>query len=271
MDEDQNRRRVLTGIGAAGAIAVAGCLGDDEDAADPSDDTDDGSGGGDDGDDFGPTEADADGTDGADDVDGMSDDGNGTDDLEQTLHQRYGYPSTSIDEDEPVESDHLVQLLMEPQEQGPPEFYFEPAGLAVETGDVVRFEFQSPDHAVAAFHEAFGRTHRCPQDAEPISSPMMAVGTYWLCAFEQPGVWDLYCPPHEMLGMGMRLVVNEASGPGAEPADPEAAGDGKRPPDEPLVATFNAEALDADSILGAGEVSWEEVREELTADEEDPE
>ena len=177
----------------------------------------------------------------------------------------------SIDEDEPVESDHVVELLMEPQEQGPPEFYFEPAGLAIEAGDVVRFEFQSPDHAVTAFHEAFGRTHRCPDDAEPVSSPMMAVGTYWLCAFEQPGVWDLYCPPHEMLGMGMRIVVDETTGPGAGVADPEAAGEGERPPDEPLVATFNAEALDADAIVEAGEIPWEDVRAELEENDSDHE
>lgn len=184
----------------------------------------------------------------------------GADNPEGELHERYGYPSTDMEEEPPVDADHTVELLMDPPEDddAPPEFYFDPVGLAIDAGDVVRFEFHSPDHAVAAFHEAFGRTHRAPENAEPISSPMMEVGTYWLCQFDEPGVWDIYCPPHEFLGMGMRLVVDEASGPAIDPADPDYEG-AERPPEPALAATFNAETLAPDNILDESSVPWDDI------------
>lgn len=218
MTEDNTRRTFLKYSGAVGALTLAaGCLGDDDDKEN-------------------------------------GEEAVGTD---QDLHPRYGYPSTSLEDDEPVESDHTIKLQWDPS-QSPPEFYFDPAGLAIESGDVVRFEFLSPDHAVTAFHEAFGRTHRVPEDAAPVSSPMMETGTYWLCEFEESGVWDLYCPPHEFFSMGMRLVVDEATGPATEPADPDYDGEARQPEPE-LAKVFNADALDPETILEEGDVPWEDV------------
>ncbi|TYL38308.1 hypothetical protein CV102_10860 [Natronococcus pandeyae] len=233
-DESVSYRRTFLTAATAGSVALAGCLSGDDDGG-----TDD--------------EAENDESDGD----------NGGDDEESSdeLHERYGYPSTSMDEEPPVDYDHEIDLLMDypgEDEDRPPEFYFEPAGLAIEAGDVVKFNFLTPDHAVAAFHEGFGRTHRVPEGAEPLSSPMMDVDTYWLCSFEESGVYDLYCPPHEFLGMGMRLVVDEASGPATEPAVTEAEGQ-VRPPEEALAATFNADALEAERILEEGSVSWHDL------------
>ncbi len=180
------------------------------------------------------------------------------------LHERYGYSSTSMDEEPPVEPDHEVDLLMNPpaEEEMPPEFYFEPAGLAIETGDVVQFNFLTLDHSVATFHEEFGRSPRTPEDAEPLSSPMMATETYWLCPFEEAGVYDLYCPPHEDHGMGMRIVADEATGPATEPADPDNYVPGEQlPPQGKLLDTFNSAALDAERILEEGSVPWEDVHD----------
>ncbi|ELY44973.1 cupredoxin domain-containing protein [Natronorubrum sulfidifaciens] len=187
---------------------------------------------------------------------------NGDDDSEPTaeLHERYGYPTTE-GEEPPVEPDHEVDLLMDQPEQGPPEFYFEPAGLAVESGDVVQFNFNSPDHAVTTFHEAFGRSHRAPEDAEALSSPMMAVGTSWLAEFEAAGVWDLYCPPHESMGMGMRIVVDEATGPATEPAGEMVYEPGESlPPEDQLAATYDNDALEPETILEDGSVTWDDLK-----------
>ncbi len=241
---DRGRRRLLAGLGLAGAVGVAGCVGGDENG-----NGEEGTGNGDDGND--------------------EENGNGE---AGELHPRYGYASTSMDEEQPVEHDHTVRLLMESQEVGPPVFYFEPAGIAVEQGDVIRFEFRSPDHSVAAFHKGFGRTHRAPEDAESVSSPMMEIGTYWLCEFVETGVWDLYCPPHEFVGMGMRVVVEEATGPATEPADPDPDPEDvdqegfARPPEQELAETFNAEALDPENILEQGEVPWEDVADREEAE-----
>ncbi|QFU82424.1 hypothetical protein GCU68_07765 [Natronorubrum aibiense] len=54
----------------------------------------------------------------------------------------------------------------------------------------------------------------------------------WLVEFDEPGVWGLYCPPHEMFGMGMRIVVDEATGPATEP----------------------------ETVLEAGSVSWVDLK-----------
>lgn len=219
-----NRRTFLTAT-AVGTAALAGCLGSDDDNGDEENGDDNGANG---------------------------------DDGEDELHDRYGYPSTG-DEEPPVEPDHEVDLVA--NEGDGPAFYFDPVGLAVESGDVVRFNFDSPDHAVAAFHEAFGRGHRAPEDAEALSSPMMAVGTYWLAEFEAEGAWDLYCPPHEGMGMGMRIVVDEATGPATEPAaDMEYVPGESLPPQEALAATYDNEAIDPETILEEGTVPWDDLK-----------
>jgi len=227
--EETNRtvsnRRTFLAATAVGSAALAGCLGSDDDNGDD---------------------------------DAESENGDGESESAE-LHERYGYPSTSMDDEPPVEPDHEVNLRMD-ADGDDVVFYFEPAGLAIESSDVVQFNFETPDHSVAAFHEAFGRGHRTPEDSEPLSSPMMAVGTYWLASFETEGVWDLYCPPHEMLGMGMRIVVDEATGPGTEPAAEMEYEPGESlPPQEPLAATFDNEALDPETILEEGSVSWHDL------------
>lgn len=191
--------------------------------------------------------------------DGGDDGGDNNDEPTAELHERYGYPTTE-GEEPPVEPDHEVDLLMDQPEQGPPVFYFEPVGLAVESGDVVQFNFNSPDHAVTTFHEAFGRSHRAPEGAEALSSPMMAVGTNWLAEFESEGIWDLYCPPHESMGMGMRIVVDETTGPATEPAgEMEYVPGESLPPEEQLAKTYDNEALEPETILEEGSVAWDDL------------
>lgn len=149
-------------------------------------------------------------------------------------------------------------------------FYFEPAGLHVRPGDVVLFSAETPDHAVAAYHERHGRQNRVPDGAPPVSSPLIPVGGSWLYRFDREGVYDLYCPPHQLFGMVMRVVVNgggevpapsiERTGrpPGEENAIPSilAGLDPNLPSSAEALATG---ALEPEDVVEDGAVSWESV------------
>ena len=148
------------------------------------------------------------------------------------VHPAFGFPALTDDVEPPVDIVREVSMETEPREDRPnPEFYFDPTGLYVEPGDTVRFSAVSPFHNVMAYHPGFAQTRRVPEDVPPISSPMFAEGGYWLYTFDEPGVYDLYCGPHEFLGMVVRVVVGESSGPGAEPV-PEPSFSGQRQPDD---------------------------------------
>jgi plastocyanin len=134
------------------------------------------------------------------------------------IHPAFGFSALSDDVEPPVEPDHEVHLRTEAREDWPnPEYFFDPTGLYVEPGDTVRFTVASPFHNVVAYHPGFGQTRRVPENVPPVSSPLFAADAYWLYAFDEPGVYDLYCGPHSFLGMVVRVVAGEASGPGAEP------------------------------------------------------
>jgi plastocyanin len=134
------------------------------------------------------------------------------------IHPAYGFPALSDDVEPPIEPDREVELRTGMREDRPnPEFFFDPTGVCVEPGDTVRFSMVSPFHNVMAYHPGFGQARRVPENVPPISSPLFAEGAYWLYTFDEPGVYDLYCGPHAFLGMVVRVVAGEASGPGAEP------------------------------------------------------
>lgn len=124
------------------------------------------------------------------------------------IHPVYGFPAASGDVSPPVEPDHEVTLDIRPVDgRELPEFPFDPVGLAVEAGDVVRFTNALGAHTVTAYHPELERTQRVPDGVNPYSSPLIATGAYWLYRFDQPGVYDMYCIPHEEFGMVMRVVV----------------------------------------------------------------
>lgn len=166
-----------------------------------------------------------------------------------------------------AQTTHDVVLVIEPVEGRPvPEFYFEPVGLFIEPGDTVSFMAQSPHHTVTAYHPLQGKPLRVPEGVEPFSSPMMPIGSSWDYTFDVPGVYDIWCGPHESYGMVMRIVVGEASGPAlATPDDfgPE--------------GTYGASgtvlmdaALDAERIVMVRRVSWSEISEESKAGPGEP-
>lgn len=134
----------------------------------------------------------------------------------EEIHPVYGYSvQNPADIPESLQPDHEVSLAAA---EGPPEpggpvsfFFFDPAGLHVESGDIVQFTFNTPDHTVTAYHEAIGFQTRVPDQASPFSSPIVTAGGAWLYQFDHEGVYDLYCGPHHVMGMVMRVVVGDIS------------------------------------------------------------
>lgn len=222
--------------------------------------------------------------------------GQGTDTADG-LDGYYGYPvsdAASIPED--IDPDHEVELHTDlpadPENPSrPPLFHFEPTGLAVETGDVVQFTAVTPDHSVTAYHPEMGFQRRVPDGVPPFSSPVLSVGAAWLYQFEEPGVYDVYCGPHHLLGMVMRLVVGDVEERPAyvDSFEGQPATDGQPPLFAPFsqeflemelnalsdanegcewpwvtpVEVLSTPALDPDAIEGAGAVAFEDVLSDI--------
>lgn len=70
---------------------------------------------------------------------------------------------------------HTVQTLVQQSTNPdrPADFFFQPTGLHIAPGDVVRFVFVTPDHTVTSYHPAFGMQRRIPAGVSPFSSPIM--------------------------------------------------------------------------------------------------
>ena len=160
--------------------------------------------------------------------------------------------------------DHTVDLLIKPRENNPiPEFYFEPTGLSIDVGDTVRFNVATPHHNVNAYHPAFGYTQRVPDGVAPFSSPILAAGDYWLYTFEQEGVHDVMCAPHEVFGMVGRVVVGSATGPGANPVgEAPAPTEESRPPEFTAALVLSDPAMKPATIAEEGSVSWSDLAAE---------
>lgn len=95
-------------------------------------------------------------------------------------------------------------------------YYFDPVGLAIEPGTTVRFINASGMHGTSSYSDDNGKPQRIPDDASGWASPIFnEEGASFEVTFEQEGVYDYYCPPHEALGMVGRIVVGD---PAAYPA-----------------------------------------------------
>ncbi|WP_083260157.1 plastocyanin/azurin family copper-binding protein [Marinobacter sp. X15-166B] len=95
--------------------------------------------------------------------------------------------------------------------------WFDPFGLALETGVAVTFVNRDPgnSHTVTAYHpRLFERVRRIPAQAEPFDSGYLLPGESFELTLTVPGVYDFYCIPHEQAGMVGRLVVGRPGDPG---------------------------------------------------------
>lgn len=166
-----------------------------------------------------------------------------------------------------AQTTHEVDLIIEGVEGRPiPEFYFQPVGLFIEVGDTVRFNAVTPHHTVTAYHPQQGKPQRVPEGVEPFSSPVIPVGESWEYTFTVPGIYDVWCAPHENYGMAMRVVVGEASGPAAEASDDFSPGGTYGA----AGMVLNDPALDPQRIIDAGSVLWDEISDEAKAMPEAP-
>ncbi|MFB6170659.1 MAG: plastocyanin/azurin family copper-binding protein [Haloarculaceae archaeon] len=182
----------------------------------------------------------------------------------------------------PKEADHTVEVMIHlpPAEECGP-FHFNPVGLHVEPGDIVRWEGESDysfpegggppsghiagDHTITAYSPVVGRQRRIPETATPFSSPIMGKDVSWYYQFDTPGVYDIYCGPHEGLGMVMRVVVGDVTetefGPGSNPeAKPGPTNDPTLLDQiKPLGAASGVFAnLDPEVIHENGSIDWDE-------------
>lgn len=200
------------------------------------------------------------------------------------IDSHYGY-SAPADEKLPgkLRPDHVVELHIHEQalfDEDPTTmpFHFKPTGLKIEVGDIVRFDLESPEHTVTAYHEDQGRQQRVPDDEEPFSSPVINDGGFWLYEFDSPGTYDLVCMAHEFFGMVMRLVVGD---PDDEDYDGDFGPTGQPEPRPPVsrqalnalgitkwpfptaADVFGTDALDVSNIDSSGSVSVSDVEDDL--------
>lgn len=199
-----------------------------------------------------------------------------------SIHPYLGYTDLPDDIDPTSflkEADHVVDAMIHlpPREECGP-FHFDPAGLHVQPGDIVCWAANSDfevtedgptghiagDHTITAYSPVVSRQRRIPEAATPFSSPMMGIDVSWYYRFEVPGVYDIYCGPHEGLGMVMRVVVGDVTTLDFGPAfDPESPPGPSNPSlfDQigPLGAASHVLAnLDPEEIVEDGPVDWDE-------------
>lgn len=171
------------------------------------------------------------------------------------IHPSFGYPGLAAETvPDHLDPDHLVELLTRPPvEEAIGDFVFDPVGLHVETGAIVNFAGTWPEHTATAYHNAQGRWHRVPEDLPPVSSPVISTNGFWLYRFDEPGVYDLFCAPHEQFGMVMRIVVGDRD---EWTIDRNRNG---RPPLEAAQTVFDRPQLAPDAIVSAGSVAWDDL------------
>jgi plastocyanin len=179
--------------------------------------------------------------------------------LAKCIHPELGYSTTGEDPALPVEPDHVVTMpIREPSKRpGEPEpnldFLFDPIGLKIRPGDVVAFEFTTPEHSVTAYHEEQGRQRRIPPGIPPFTSPVLAAGRTWLYRFDTVGVYDILCAPHEGFGMVMRIVVCEDEVPEQTLTPPG------RPPLGFAAVVLDDPMLTPENIVENGPIAWDDL------------
>lgn len=189
---------------------------------------------------------------------------------------------------------HVVRTLITPSTSPdrPADFFYQPTGLHVAPGDVVKFVFETPDHNVTSYHPAYGMQRRVPLGVEQFSSPILGWEprsipgdmvdppaephgengeetdadpelelrpSTWLYAFETPGVYDMECAPHEAFGMAMRVVVGDETETAFETSDPEQLPPPRAGPVGLSRVVLTDAALEPEAIIEAGHIGWMEL------------
>jgi plastocyanin len=216
---------------------------------------------------------------------------------------------------------HDVRMQMGPSTHPdrPLDFFYQPTGLHVTPGDVVRFVAATPDHTVVSYHPAFGMRRRVPAGVEPFSAPILGwkpdslpdatepptlgmdggnatgsgnatagnvtgnstaenatgsganattgedggaggpVPQSWLYAFDEPGVYDIECAPHEHWGMAMRIVVGDDANPDFEVRDRDALPEPRAGPLGLARRTLTDIALRPGNVVEREQIEWQDL------------
>jgi plastocyanin len=92
--------------------------------------------------------------------------------------------------------------------------WFDPIGLHVEPGQTVRWtnRDRGNSHTVTCYHpKIFERPRRIPAKARAWNSDYLLPDETFSLRFEEEGIYDYYCVPHEHAGMVGRIVVGHPS------------------------------------------------------------
>ena len=120
---------------------------------------------------------------------------------------------------EPIRADAPVTIRMRSDADGG-HVGFDPVGLLIQPGRVVRFVCEANYHTAEAYHPAnAGHSLRIPRAAPPWASDVLQPSEKFEVTLTVPGVYDYFCAPHEVGGMVGRLIVGQPDGPGSEPFD----------------------------------------------------
>lgn len=89
--------------------------------------------------------------------------------------------------------------------------WFHPRGLLIQLGQTVRWVNQEAGnvHTVTAYHPDNGKPLRIPDEARSWNSGYLLPEESFAMTFDEPGVYDYFCIPHEHAGMVGRIVVGE--------------------------------------------------------------
>jgi plastocyanin len=99
--------------------------------------------------------------------------------------------------------------------------WFDPIGVLVQPGAAIRWTTRQNVHTATAYHpDNDNHSLRIPKGATPWDSGYLVnSGDAFETVLTVPGVYDYYCEPHEFGGMVGRIIVADATGPGARPFD----------------------------------------------------
>jgi plastocyanin len=97
---------------------------------------------------------------------------------------------------------------------------FDPVGLLIQPGQMLRWIYEANYHTTAAYHpDNMDHSLRISRAATPWGSEVLQPGEHFDLTLSVPGVYDYFCAPHEQAGMVGRIIVGVASGPGSLPFD----------------------------------------------------
>jgi plastocyanin len=142
-------------------------------------------------------------------------------------------------------ANRLVEIRMKSDARGA-RVWFDPIGVRVLPGTVVRWVLEAGAHSTTAYHPAnANHALRIPAKAAAWDSGMLIrAGQAFEHRLDVPGVYDYFCLPHELAGMVGRILVVPSGDDGAGFREPAAASDGLRTvPDAALAAFPPIEAI----------------------------